>query len=98
MRQPEPFPETLIDSNSKFHIDFLMKRWTAVEGAITQEAYDEYPRCCSDPETIRAFCAGYRAIDVNLARDALDRGRRVTCLVLAPWGGNVAKRPGWQTG
>ena len=98
MRQPEPLPETLIGSNAKFYLDFLLERWTAVEGAITDEAYAEYLRCFSDPETIRASCADYRAIDVDLAHDEADRGRRLACPVLALWGGNMAKRPGWQTG
>ena len=98
MRQPEPFPETLIGSNAKFYLDFLLERWTAVEGAITDEAYAEYLRCFSDPETIRASCADYRAIDVDLAHDEADRGRKLRCPVLALWGSNMAKRPGWQTG
>ena len=98
MRQPEPFPETLIGSNAKFYLDFLLERWTAVEGAITEAAYAEYLRCFSDPETIRASCADYRAIDVDLAHDEADRGRKLACPVLALWGGNMAKRPGWQTG
>ena len=98
MRQPEPFPETLIGSNAKFYLDFLLDRWTAVEGSITEEAYAEYLRCFSDPETIRGSCADYRAIDVDLAHDGADRGRKLTCPVLALWGGNMAKRPGWQTG
>ena len=98
MRQPEPLPETLIGSNAKFYLDFLLERWTAVEGAITEEAYAEYLRCFSDPETIRASCADYRAIDVDLAHDEVDRGRKLACPVLALWGGNMAKRPGWQTG
>ena len=98
MRQPEPFPETLIGSNAKFYLDFLLERWTAVEGAITDAAYAEYLRCFSDPETIRASCADYRAIDADLAHDKADRGRRLVCPVLALWGGNMAKRPGWQTG
>ena len=98
MRQPEPFPETLIGSNVKFYLDFLLERWTAVEGAITEAAYAEYLRCFSDPEAIRASCADYRAIDVDLAHDEADRGRKLACPVLVLWGGNMAKRPGWQTG
>ena len=98
MRQPEPFPETLIGSNAKFYLDFLLERWTAVEGAITDAAYAEYLRCFSNPDTIRASCADYRAIDVDLAHDEADRGRKLACPVLALWGGNMAKRPGWQTG
>ena len=98
MRQPPPLPETLIGSNAGFYLDFLLERWTAVEGAITDEAYREYLRCFSDPETVRASCADYRAIELDLAHDEADRGRRLGCPVLALWGTDMSKRPGWQTG
>ena len=98
MRQPYPFPETLIGADPKFYLDFLLERWTAVDGAISAAAYAEYLRCFADPETIRATCADYRAIDADLAHDEVDRGRQLTCPTLALWGGNMAKRPGWQTG
>lgn len=98
MRQPAPLPETLIGSNAKFFLDYLLERWTAVEGAITEEAYAEYLRCFSDPETVRGSCMDYRAIELDLIHDEADRGRRLTCPVLALWGSNMAKRPGWQTG
>ena len=98
MRQPYPFPETLIGADPKFYLDFLLERWTAVEGAIDEAAYAEYLRCFADPETIRATCADYRAIDADLAHDEVDRGRQLTCPALVLWGGDMAKRPGWQTG
>ena len=98
MRQPAPFPETLIGSNVKLYLDFLLDRWTAVEGAITDEAYAEYLRCFSDPDTIRGSCGDYRAIELDLVHDEEDRGRKLACPMLVLWGGNMAKRPGWQTG
>ena len=98
MRQPPPLPETLIGNNAKVYLDFLLEWWTAVEGAITEDAYAEYLRCFSDPETIRASCADYRAVELDLVHDDADRGRRLACAVLALWAGNMAKRPGWQTG
>ena len=98
MRQPAPFPETLIGSNVKFYLDFLLDRWTAVEGAISEEAYAEYLRCFSDPNTIRGSCGDYRAIELDLVHDEEDRGRMLACPMLVLWGGNMAKRPGWQTG
>ena len=48
MRQPAPLPETLIGNSAKVYLDFLLDQWTAVEGAITDEAYREYLRCFSD--------------------------------------------------
>jgi len=98
MRQPPPLPETLIGSNARFFLDFLLERWTAVEGAIPPEAYSEYLRCFSNPETVRATCMDYRAIELDLQHDEVDRSRKLTCPVLVLWGENMAKRPGWQTG
>lgn len=98
MRQPAPLPETLIGNSAKVYLDFLLERWTGIEGAITDEAYAEYWRCFRDPETIRATCADYRSIALDLEHDAEDRGRKLTCPVLVLWGTNMAKRPGWQTG
>ncbi len=98
MRQPSPLPETLIGNSAKTYLDFLLENWTGIEGAITDEAYAEYWRCFQDPETIRATCADYRSIVLDLEHDAEDRGRKLACPVLALWGTNMAKRPGWQTG
>ena len=98
MRQPAPLPETMIGNSGKVYLDFLLERWTAVEGAITEEAYSEYLRCFSDPETIRGSCMDYRAIELDLVHDEADRGRKLTCPVLVLWGADMAKRPGWQTG
>ena len=98
MRQPAPFPETLIGANPKFYLDFLLDSWTNIEGAITEEAYAEYLRCFSNPDTIRATCADYRGVAIDLEHDAIDRGRQLACPVLVLWGGNMPKRPGWQTG
>ena len=98
MRQPAPFPETLIGANPKFYLDFLLDSWTNIEGSITEEAYAEYLRCFSNPDTIRATCADYRGVALDLEHDAIDRGRQLACPVLVLWGGNMPKRPGWQTG
>ena len=98
MRQPSPLPETLIGNSAKVYLDFLLERWTGIDGAITDEAYTEYLRCFDNPETIRATCLDYRGIELDLVHDEADRGRKLTCPVLLLWGSNMAKRPGWQTG
>ena len=98
MRQPSPLPETMIGNSAKTYLDFLLERWASVEGAITPEAYAEYLRCFSNPETIRATCMDYRSVELDLVHDEADRGRKLTCPVLALWAGNMAKRRGWQTG
>ena len=98
MRQPSPLPETLIGNSAQVYLDFLLERWTGIDGSITDEAYAEYLRCFNDPETIRATCLDYRGIELDLKHDEADRGRKLTCPVLLLWGSNMAKRPGWQTG
>ena len=98
MRQPAPLPETLIGNSVDTYLDFLLEQWTAVEGAITDKAYAEYLRCFRDPETVRATCMDYRAIELDLVHDELDRGRKLSCPVMVLWAGNMSKRSGWQTG
>ena len=98
MRQPPPLPETLIGNSAQVFLDFLLERWSAIDGAITDEAYQEYLRCFSDPETIRATCIDYRGIELDLEHDEADRGRKISCPVLVLWGTQMSKRPGWQTG
>ena len=98
MRQPAPFPETLIGANPKYYLDFLLDSWTSIEGAITPEAYAEYLRCFQDSDTIRATCADYRGVSLDLEHDALDRETKLQCPVHVLWGGVMPKRPGWQTG
>lgn len=98
MRQPAPFPETVIAGNAKLFLDFFLDCWSADLGAFVDEAYAEYLRCFSNPETIRASCADYRGVKLDLEHDDADRGAKLSCPVLVLWAGNMPKRPGWQTG
>jgi len=98
MRQPPPFPETIIGNSAKFFLDFLLERWSATEGAITEEAYAEYLRSFTGPGGVAAMVKDYRAIELDLIHDEQDRGRKLTSPVLVLWGADRAKRPGWQTG
>ena len=98
MRQPYPLPETLIGNSARMYFDFLMERWCATPGAITPEAYEEYARCFCTPDGVRASCADYRAIELDLKHDDADRGRKLICPMLVLWGMNTTKRSGWQTG
>ena len=98
IRQPSPFPETVIGNSAETVFDFLLDTWTTIPGAITPEARAEYWRCFNDAETIRANCMDYRGVDHDLAHDAEDTGKKLTCPVLMLWGGNMPKRPGWLTG
>lgn len=98
MRQPYPLPETLIGNSAKVYLDFLFERWTAVEGAITNEAYQEYLRCFNNTETIRSTCLDYRSVEQDILHDQLDFKNKLKCPVLVLWAGNMQKRKGWQTG
>ena len=98
MRQPYPLPETLIGNSAKVYLDFLFERWTAVEGAITNEAYQEYLRCFNNIETIRSTCLDYRSVEQDILHDQLDLKNKLKCPVLVLWAGNMQKRKGWQTG
>jgi len=98
MRQPAPFPEAVIASNAKLFLDLFLDTWSAVPDAFTDEAYREYLRCFSDPETVRAMCADYRGVKLDLEHDDADRGSKLSCPVMVLWAGNMPKRPGWQTG
>lgn len=37
-------------------------------------------------------------MELDLVHDEVDRGRKLTCPMLVLWAGEMAKRPGWQTG
>ena len=97
MRQPYPLPETLIGNSAKTYLDFLFETWTAVENAITPEAYKEYLRCFNNQDTIRSTCLDYRSVETDIKHDQVDFDRKLQCPVLVLWAGNMKKRPGWQT-
>ena len=98
MRQPSPLPETIFSANPKLFLDFFLENWTSVPNSFTEPAYKEYLRCFSDPETVRAMCADYRSVTLDMEHDDADRGIKLSCPVLVLWGSNMSKRPGWQTG
>jgi haloacetate dehalogenase len=82
--QPTPFPETLIGNNAEFFLNSMLGRLKPK--AITPEAFAEYLRCFSDPGTIHGTCEDYRAAaSIDLIHDEADRGRKVTCPMLALW-------------
>jgi len=98
MRQPSPLPETIFSANPKLFLDFFLENWTSVPNSFTEPAYKEYLRCFSDPETVRAMCADYRSVTLDMEHDDADRGIKLSCPVLVLWGSDMSKRPGWQTG
>ena len=85
--QPAPFPETLIGHDPKFFLERKMRHWGKNRDAITDDAFDDYLRCFSDPQTIHASCEDYRASNgIDLEHDAADADRKLTMPLLALWG------------
>ena len=85
--QPAPFPETLIGSDPKFFLESKMQQWGKDRTAITNDAFDEYLRCFSNPDTIHASCEDYRAsASIDLEHDAADVGLKLDIPLLVLWG------------
>ena len=85
--QPAPFPETLIGHDPKFFLESKMRQWGKDRSAITDEAFNDYLRCFSNPDTIHASCEDYRAsASVDLEHDAADANLKLTMPLLALWG------------
>ena len=85
--QPAPFPETLIGSDPKFFLESKMQHWGKDRTAITNDAFDEYLRCFSNPDTIHASCEDYRAsASIDLEHDATDVGLKLDIPLLVLWG------------
>lgn len=89
LAEAPPLPERLIAAEAELFLDRLLGAWTGAAGAITDEAYAAYAEAWT-PDTIRATCDDYRAgarIDCLLDADDREAGRRITCPMLAVWGG-----------
>ena len=85
--QKAPFPETLIGHDPEVFLDFVLRRWGAATAAISDQAFAEYLRCFSRPETIHATCEDYRAgASIDLEHDEADLERRIACPLLVLWG------------
>ena len=85
--QPAPFPETLIGHDPKFFLESKMRQWGKDRSAITDEAFNDYLRCFSNPDTIHASCEDYRAsASIDLEHDAADANLKLTMPLLALWG------------
>jgi len=88
LAQPAPFPERLIGASSELFLRHVLEDWTAVEGAIDEEAFERYLAALT-PEVLARICAEYRAaFHIDRGHDAADRtaGRRIACPLLVHWG------------
>jgi haloacetate dehalogenase len=88
LAQPAPFPERLVEANAELVLRHVLEDWTAVDGAIDEDASSRYLAGLR-PDRLAAICAEYRAaFHVDRAHDAEDRaaGRRIACPLLVHWG------------
>ena len=87
--QPAPFPETLMRADPEFFLKSFMGRRSGGLAHFAPEAFAEYLRCFSLPDTPHGICEDYRAsatIDLEHERADLAAGRRIRCPMLALWG------------
>ena len=91
LSQDPDLPEHLIGADPGYWVRRKLAHWSGGNGidAFAPEAVEEYVRCFSDPNVIRATCEDYRAgASIDLEHDGVDAaaGRRVECPMLVLWG------------
>ena len=91
LAQAPDLPEHLIGADPDYYLRRKLAQWSGGEGieSFAPEAVDEYVRCFSDPESIRASCEDYRAgASIDLGHDEVDAsaGHKVDCPALVLWG------------
>ncbi len=88
LAQPEPLPELLVGGAPAAFVDSFLDGWSTVDGAITDDAREQYHAAIRAPDTVRAICDDYRAgATIDLEHDRVDRdaGRRIDAPVLVLW-------------
>ena len=91
LSQDPDLPEHLIGADPDYYVRRKLAQWSGGTGieSFAPEAIEEYVRCFSAPEAIRASCEDYRAgASIDLEHDEVDAaaGRRVECPALVLWG------------
>jgi haloacetate dehalogenase len=91
LAQDPDLPEHLIGADPGYYLRRKLTQWSGRAGieAFAPEAVQEYVRCFSDREVVRASCEDYRAgASIDLEHDEVDAaaGRRVECPALVLWG------------
>lgn len=87
LSQPAPLPERLIGNDPDFFFETCLVGW----GKTQLESFDaqmlaEYRRCWRDLAAIHGMTSDYRAAaTIDLAHDAVDIDRKITCPTLALW-------------
>jgi haloacetate dehalogenase len=86
---PNGVPEHLIAADPGFWVRSLIGPLLGPGASIEPPVMDDYIRCFTDPRTIAASCADYRAAastDLVHDEESFAAGQRIECPVLALWG------------
>jgi haloacetate dehalogenase len=89
LSRPGGLPERLISGDPEFWVRSFLTSLRPSSRPFDPAAFAEYVRCFTDPATIAATCADYRAAaTVDLDHDTASRaaGERVRCPALVLWG------------
>jgi haloacetate dehalogenase len=89
LAQPNGVPEAMIAADPGFWVQSLIGPLLGPGASIDPPVMDDYIRCFTDPRTIAASCADYRAAaSTDLVHDeqTFAAGQRIECPVLALWG------------
>jgi haloacetate dehalogenase len=87
--QPQPLPESLIDSDPVRYVRSVMGKRHAGLAAFSPAALAEYERCAQIPETAMSICEDYRAAaTIDLEHDRADKaaGRKLQQPLRVLWG------------
>ncbi len=100
LAQPNPFPETLIGHDPDYYFESCLLGWGASKiGDFDADQLAAYRAAWRDADTIRGMCNDYRAaLAVDVALDAGDLGRRVTCPALVLYGADGAMAQAYDVG
>jgi haloacetate dehalogenase len=86
LSQPADLPERLIGAAPEYFLRTTLDRWSGRDFAFSQEDLQSYVTAF-DADAIHASCEDYRAAaTIDLAHDAADADRKITCPLLVLWG------------
>lgn len=89
LTRPNGLPEHLIGADPGYWVRSLIGPLLGEGASIEPEVIADYIRCFSDPATIAASCADYRAAagtDLVHDEESIAAGQKIECPVLALWG------------
>ena len=92
LAQPEPLPEMLIGKAPVQFFNYTLASWTKAGNlsGFDERALEHYRDFFSDPDHMHATCEDYRSgatIDNDHDTTDITAGNKITCPVLAVWGG-----------